>query len=96
MFRRQPDHGDLTPGRHRELRDEALDSLRHGYDAARTLFHIAKELADISDQLPDSARTQKDALLDKAEQLIDLGNDLGRQQGATASVLVNLASSSAG
>jgi hypothetical protein len=46
--------------------------------------------------LPDTVQTQKALLLDKAEQLIELGNALRTQQGTTASVLVNLASVSSG
>ena len=63
-----------------------------GYDVAVALFSIVDELATICEHLPDSAGAQREALLEKAEQLIDLGQTLRSHQGTTASVLVNLAS----
>lgn len=97
MFRRLRAQTDPeTAGRSANHREDALESLSQGYGVARALFRIAAELATISDELPESAQVQKDALLDKAEQLIELGNTLRAQQGTTASVLVNLASANSG
>lgn len=97
MFHRLRVRADAEKGnRPVSLREEALENLRQGYDVTRELIHVANELATISDQLPDSARQQKEALLGKAEQLIELGNTLRAQQGTTASVLVNLASANPG